>query len=396
MTSDSVLTETGITPGARPRADRRVVLWGTYDLGKPRTRILRDGLGAAGIDVIEIHADIWSAHADKSQAGKAAVLLVLLRALLAYPGLVLRYLRAPAHDAVIVPYLGQFDVIFLKPFAWLRRRPVVWDMFISLYDTVVSDRQMVRPTNPVAYGLRALEWCACRAASLVVLDTETHARRIAAMFGLAEGRTGAVPVGAEPEAFARIAPRASHDGPTRILFYGQFIPLHGIATILEAALSERGRAHHWHLIGTGQDNAVAEAALADGTSPHVTWERWRPYEQLIDAIEDADVCLGIFGASEKAASVIPNKVYQCLVAGRTVITRQSDAIEESFPAPHTGLFPIPHSDHTALLDAIEKAAQKGFPAMPGEHLAIARPEEIGRQLAALLTDISRKAPAHAQ
>ena len=383
-------------PARKTVPARRVVFWGTYDLGKPRTRILRDSLRGAGVEVVEIHADIWFGHEDKSQAGTAAVLRRLLRGLVAYPGLVFRYLRAPAHDAVIVPYLGQVDVLIFRPLAWLRRTPVIWDMFISLYDTVVCDRRMVRASNPVAYGLRALEWCACRAADIVLLDTPAHARRIARLFGLAETRTGAVPVGAEPGAFARVPPRKTHDGATRILFYGQLIPLHGIETILAAALSERGREHHWHIIGTGQHSDLVETALAAGNASHVIWDRWRPYDQLIGAIEDADICLGIFGASDKAASVVPNKVYQCLMAGRTVITRRSEAISEVFPVPHPGLVQVAHSDHTALLDAIDAARGNDFPAMPEEYLAIARPEDIGRQLVALLSSICKGTAAHAQ
>ncbi|AZQ66688.1 glycosyltransferase [Silicimonas algicola] len=385
-----------IGPSRKPVLARPVVFWGTYDLGKPRTRILRDSLRGVGVEVVEIHADIWCGHEDKSQAGTATILMVLLRALLAYPGLAIRYLRAPAHDAVIVPYLGQFDVLFFTPLAWLRRKPVIWDMFISLYDTAVCDRRMIRASNPIAYGLWALERCACRAADLVLLDTPTHARRIADLFGLGAIQTDAVPVGAEPGVFGRIPPHKPHDGPTLILFYGQLIPLHGIETILKAALSERGREHRWHIIGTGQDSYLVEAALAAGTAPHVTWERWRSYNKLIGAIEKADVCLGIFGASEKAASVVPNKVYQCLMAGRTVITRRSEAISEAFPVSHPSLVQVAHSDHVALLDAIDEARGNDFPAIPEDYVAAARPEDIGRQLVVLISNICEGTSAYAQ
>ncbi len=45
-------------------APMRIVLWGTYDLSKPRTRILRDGLNEIGVEVTEIHSDVWSSDAD--------------------------------------------------------------------------------------------------------------------------------------------------------------------------------------------------------------------------------------------------------------------------------------------------------------------------------------------
>ena len=67
----------------------RVTLWGTYDTGKPRARILRAGLCAAGLVVDEIHADVWGAVEDKSQVkGAWSRLRLLMHWLLAYPKLI--------------------------------------------------------------------------------------------------------------------------------------------------------------------------------------------------------------------------------------------------------------------------------------------------------------------
>ena len=46
---------------------RRLILWGTYDAGKPRVRILREGLRESGVAVEEIHTDPWNGIEDKSQ-----------------------------------------------------------------------------------------------------------------------------------------------------------------------------------------------------------------------------------------------------------------------------------------------------------------------------------------
>jgi len=356
-----------------------VVLWGTYDLGKPRTRILRDGLREIGVEVTEIHADIWRGHADKSQLGKAALFWAALRALVFYPLLVFRYLTAPRHDVVIVPYLGQLDVVILWPFARLRGRAVVLDMFLSLTDTVVHDRRLVAPGSFVARALWALEWLSCRAADRVLMDARAHGDYIAELFSLPSSRMAAVPVGAEPGTFTRLPPAQPHKGSARILFYGQLIPLHGVETILKAALSVRGRAHQWHLIGTGQMRSTLEAALGEGEASHITWEKWVPYTELTHAIAETDICLGIFGASRKAASVVPNKVYQALMAGRSVITRASPAMADTF-VDNAGLVCVPHSDPEAILDAIDTLIAAGFPAMQSDALVLAQPAEIAAVL----------------
>lgn len=356
-----------------------VVVWGTYDLSKPRTRILLGGLRHNGADILEIHADVWPEHADKSQLRLHALALALIRALLCYPVLIVRFLLSPRDAVVLVPYLGALDVLVLWPFARLRGQRLVWDMFLSLYDTVVNDRRMVSERGPAACLLRAAEGLAARAADLVVLDTQAHADHIAGLFHLPADRTAAVAVGAETDRFPRLPPRPARDGRPRVLFYGQLIPLHGVETILSAALSDRGRAIDWHIIGTGQDRHKVETGLSDTAADHVTWETWVPYETLIDAIAAADICLGIFGASDKAACVVPNKVYQALVAGRAVISRDSPAMRETFP-DDPGLKLVPHSDPDAILDAIDALAADGFPPMPVERLGMAHPDHIATRL----------------
>jgi hypothetical protein len=368
---------------------RRILLWGTFDLGTPRTRVLRDGLKALGYELSEVHVDIWGGHKDKSQLTRATMARRLLRMCLAYPVLIWRYLRAPDHDIVLVPYLGQFDVIVLWLFARLRGKVIVWDMFLSLYDTVVNDRRLAAPGSLKARLLQLVERLGCRAADLVLLDTPTHARYIERLFGLRPGKTGAFPVGAEPAAFLRLPPPQRGDRPTRLLFYGQMIPLHGIETILAAALSPRGRQRHWTLIGTGQDLAKVTAALSGATADHVDWRPWVPYAELSDEIGRADICLGIFGTSEKAASVVPNKVYQALLSGRSLITRESAAMREAFGTPHPGLRLVAAGSPDALMDAVDALERDGFPVLPPELITLATPTEVARAFVAVVQPVLR-------
>ena len=374
---DAQMTDVTEVTGAAG-SGQRLVFWGTYDLGKPRIRILLEGLGETGADITEIHADVWSAHSDKSQMSPRQWAMAFVLSLLRYPALVAKFLWSPREAVVVVPYPGPLDVLVLWPFAKLRGQRVIWDMFLSLFDTVVNDRKLASRRSPAGRLLYALEWLAARSADLVLLDTQAHAAYVAELFGLPAGKTAAVPGRAEAEHFPRLAPVRARTGRTKVLFYGQLIPLHGVQTILDAAVSERGRAIDWHIIGTGQDRPKIEAALSRPGMDHVTWEPWVPYEALIGAIGEADACLGIFGASTKAACVVPNKVYQALLAGRTVITRDSPAMRETF-GDVPGLVLVPHSDPEALLDAIDVTATAGFPAMPPDLLQVALPLHVGKR-----------------
>lgn len=384
------VSETGPTPAQPPL---HLILWGTYDPGKPRTRILRDGLRQAGVRLTEIHADVWRDVEDKSQVSRLGRLRVAGRLIRAYPGLILRYLRAGDHDGVLLLYMGVFDALVLWPLLRLRRRRMVLDLFLSLYDTVTRDRALLRPASVPGRLLRRIERRACRIADLVLLDTEAHARMVAGLLALPQDRFAAVPVGVEPAAFPRLPPgRPAAGERLRLLFYGQLIPLHGIETILAAALSPEGRGYHWQIIGTGQDRGKLDRLLAGGGADHVDYIERVDYGSLAERMAEADICLGIFGTSEKAAAVVPNKVYQALAAGRAVITRDSPAMREVFPDPPAGLRLVPPGDPAALLEAVAGLARIGCPPVPADQLDFMMPERIGRMVGNRIAAVLGKPP----
>jgi glycosyltransferase involved in cell wall biosynthesis len=350
------MSGTSTSPSAdRSRAARRrVLLWGTYDTGKPRVRILVDGMRANGIEVDEVHADVWSQVSDKSQLrGMAARVGILCRMLRAYPGLIWRLFRAARPDVVMVSYPGPLDLLVAGVAAARWKVPLHFDVFVSLYDTIVQDRRLLSPGSAAARVLHRLEGFCLRRADLAFMDTETHALRIESLFALAAGSVGSVWVGAELDRFPALPPRQRLPGqPLRMLFYGQFIPLHGLPTIIEAARLLRDAPVEWIIVGHGQETARIDAMLEADPLPQVQRVHWVAYEQLIEQMTDADVCLGIFGTSDKAASVIPNKLFQIVAAGKPFITRDSAAIRELFPHARADAVLVPAGDAAALADAV--------------------------------------------
>ncbi len=376
-----------------PKSERvRAVLWGTYDLGKPRTRILIRALREAGVDLTECHVDVWAGVDDKAQLhgwrrkfGRAARLLA------AYPALIWRYLGIPRHHVVLVGYLGHLDVLVIWPFARLRGVPIVWDAFLSLYETVVEDRATIGRRHPLAWLLWLWDWLACRAADLVLLDTKAHALWFETEFRLRPQRTASVLVGAEPDAFAPLPePPAPRPGrPVKVLFYGQFIPLHGIETIVEAATLSVPDEYAWTVIGTGQEAPHIRHLLEARPIPNLEWKSWVPYEELRAHIAMADICLGIFGRSGKAGRVIPNKVFQAIAAGRPLVTRDSPAMRELVGGDSAAIRLVAAGDARSLLAGIGELARcdRG-PALFAELRERISPAEIGRELAAILASLT--------
>lgn len=354
-----------------------LLVWGSYDLSKPRVRLLLEGLRQIGIDFSELHDDIWAGVSDKGTLTRSEQWRAAWRWVAAQPRLVARYLRAPAHGAVLVPYLGLFDLLVLTPFVRWRRVPVIWDLFISPYDTVVNDRRMFGRWHPVSLLLFASEWLASRLATRLFLDTDAHARRFESLMKLPAGRVGAVPLGTDPVRFRPRAGVPTVHTPLRVFFYGQYIPLHGLETIVRAArlLEQRGVAVAWELAGTGQEHARITALIESLGVRSIRQLGWIAAADLPGHIHAADVGLGIFGTSAKALTVVPNKVYEIAATQTPFITGDTPAMR-AFVDGHPWVLLTTPGDPASLADCVERIVAAGtWPEAPP--LPVIGPREIG-------------------
>ncbi len=317
----------------------RVLFLGSYHRKAERNRILLAGLRAQDVSVVECHFGMKSLRFRGTGVTMAAG---LGRAALSIPAYLRHMMRgvsaAASVDVVFVGYLGHHDLATLaalRPFTRaLRGKPVVFDPFFSLYDTVVSDRGLLARRSLAARALRRAEKSLLRWADVVLADTASHASYYQTLAALPPERLRVVPVGVDDRMF----PRRNTPPPQaelRVLFYGTYIPLHGVQTILEAADALRGERVRFRLIGRGQTRRAADALVRSLHLTNVDFVDWVPLPQLADEIADSEVVLGIFGTTDKAARVVPNKVYQAMSVGRCVVTRDSPAIREMFePGEH--------------------------------------------------------------
>jgi glycosyltransferase involved in cell wall biosynthesis len=372
---------------------KTVIVVGSYDRGKPRVRLLLAGARLAGYQIVECHGDIWAGTEDKSSIrGITQLGIRLLRWMFVYPRILWRYVRAPKHTKVLVPYPGVLDIIFLYPVIKSRGAKIYWDVFFSIYDTVVNDRKLVRRRGAVAIFLYAAEWLTARLVDVVFLDTQPHARYFATLFNLPFKEIGHVPVGVETNIFQRreLNPWQG-ERPLRVLFYGQFSPLQGTRTLLEAIVLWEHVPQlsiEWIIIGRGQDADAFDKGVSKFGLSSVQRIEWVPYTDLANWIAKADICCGIFGCSDKALNVIPNKAYQVLGVGRPIITADTPGIRSILkPGPAVEL--VAPEDSGAIVEGIARLATRLRESRNQviQHInvfPVIGPKEVGDRLASLL------------
>ena len=344
----------------------RTIFFGTYDTGlHPRISAVSEGLAARGFEVIECNIPLGLTTADRvdmlAKPWKAARLLARLAN--RWTRLAVRARRLGRPDVVVVGYLGHFDVHLARLLYRRGRVPIVLDHLVSAAGTA-KDRQLA------GGGLKTrLLWlidsAALWAADIVMLDTVEHLDIVPDKY---QNKVVVVQVGApNPYHAAAVEPPAT--GPLKVIFAGLYTPLQGTPVIGEALARIAGSPIEVTMVGGGQDKAATMRAAAANNA--VRWLDWVPAPELPALVAAHDVSLGIFGTSEKAMRVVPNKVFQGAAAGTVVIT--SDTAPQRRVLGDAAIL-VPPGDPEALADALLRLA--------GDRDAVLKLRHAARQLAA--------------
>ena len=316
----------------------RVLYFGTYERDYPRNAQVISCLRQAGVDVVEHHASVWDGQRHKFALGPTSALRLA--------GGELRLLRRPGvdFDVMIVGYPGHLDMPAARRIA--GKRPLVFNPLVSLYDTFVLDRGRWSPGSIPARMLEAIDRRAIRTADVVVLDTENHADYFAELGGISRERVEVCLLGADE---SRFTPGWSRPDVFSCFFHGKLIPVHGLETILAAArLVPEVR---FILTGTGQLSGLLER----DRPANVEWLGWVPDERIPTELHRCGCVLGIFGTSEKASRVIPNKAFEALACGAPIVTADTPGSRELLTDGESAVL-VPPGDPDALAAAIRRLA----------------------------------------
>ncbi|NYI19804.1 glycosyltransferase involved in cell wall biosynthesis [Xanthomonas arboricola] len=259
-------------------------------------------------------------------------------------------------QCVYIPYPSTFLLLAWSFFPKsLRPRKIIADAFISIYDTIVNDRQLVSRNGYFSKLLKSAERRAFGSADLIIVDTPQNARFYADTFGLPWQLFKPIPLSTNEKDYSKAPPFRKHT--CNVLFVGTLIPLHGIEVILAAAklLSHREEIV-FTVVGDGQEAHAMETSINEISN--LIWERnWMPPEKLAKYIVDSSICLGIFGSTPKADRVCPYKIYAYASVGRPVITADSSwlkQITQDYGMPP--FFGVPAGDSAMLASAIIRIA----------------------------------------
>jgi len=267
----------------------------------------------------------------------------------------LRRMRAmSAPDIYILGFRGHE---FFWPLRLLiRKTHLVFDAFMSPYAALYEENKAGFVGRLIAPLIYRLERRMLQQADLVLTDTHLQVQYFVDTFALSHAKVCSLPVGAiETEDDTKTIPLPDA-GPFRVLFYGSFLPLHGVDVILEAASRLSNLPVFFDFIG---GNLKHGRWLRDQCERmnivRYTHRAWVPFEELIsNEIPRTNLCLGgPFGGTPQARRVVTGKTSQCLALAKATVIGRID--EQDGFVDRGNCLLVDQDDAVALAEAIRWA-----------------------------------------
>lgn len=261
-------------------------------------------------------------------------------------------------DVVFVPYPAYTSLLALWCMGALKKRLVIADAFLELHSTVVEDRGLLPEGSLRSSLLLAVQRVTLNRARCVLIDTEEQAELLRKNLERSFTQVVAVPVGIdETQWFPVSLPETT---VIRVLFWGTFIPLHGVEHIVAAAKTLHGEqaSIEFVLLGDGQTASSIAALLDDAPLANLSWHRGiHSTARIREELAAAHIVLGVFGDTRKADRVVPYKVHQALASNRALISRSAQATNHAID-PTRGFVSCKAADAGALALAIKSVAER--------------------------------------
>ncbi len=316
-----------------------ICFFGIYNSEYSRNRVLISGFKQNGYTVIEcnVNPSLYSSF------GK-------------YIALYKEYkkIRHKYFEFIIVAFPGH-SIVWLARILFGKR--IIFDAFVSLYNSEIEDRKMYSKWSLRALYDWLLDWSACKMADKVLLDTNIHIDYFVKRFFLSKDKFIRVFVGTNTEIFFPCTERTEPDcvNSTQksfiVHFHGNVTSLHGLDYILEAAKRLQDNNILFRFIVNEKGFEKISSYIQKHLLLNIEVSHQVSLDELRKRMWQADICLGIFGNTQKARIVIPNKIYEAIACKKPVITMDSPAIRELFTDKKNMLF-CDHADAKSIADKI--------------------------------------------
>ncbi len=243
--------------------------------------------------------------------------------------------RIEKSDIIFVGFEPQFVVpFFTKKF---KDRFLIIDCFISVYDTLICDRQKFKKGGLIAKICHWIDEKTIKQADHIICDTKAHAKYFIDEFNADKKKIETIYLEADSSIYYSRSQQKPDFLMDRfvVLYFGSILPLQGVDVVLDAIRELKDCKNIFFEI-IGPINNKFDKPIQE----NVQYIDWLSQEKLAEHIAYADLCLaGHFdGKIEKAKRTIPGKAYIYEAMNKRIVLGDGPANHELFEADEKHFF----------------------------------------------------------
>jgi len=251
------------------------------------------------------------------------------------------------YDVIFVAFRGHEILPLIRLFT---NKFIIFDAFISIYDTLCFDRKIFNPNSLFGSFLKWSDKFLCKISDFVLVDTKSHLNYFVREFSVPKEKIGYLYVGCNHDLFKFI--KVKRDKYRYVVFWhGNVLPLQGVENIINVArILMKDDEIQFLLVGPIIRNF--KNFFKSGVPNNIKFIDWVAYNKLPKMISMADLCLGgDFSNVPKASRVIPGKVFQYIACKRKVVLADNPANRVLFK-PSDNIYYAPPTDIKKIAETI--------------------------------------------
>ncbi len=244
------------------------------------------------------------------------------------------------HDILFVAFRG-FEILpFVRLFTF---KPIVFDHFVSVYETLCLERKIFSPNTFIGRFLKWYDLYLSNISRIVLVDTNAHAQFFKTELKISN--VDYLYVSCNKDLFQPIKIKKSDE--YTVFWYGTVLPLHGLQIIEKSALEI-------YKIDQSIKFKIVGPVKTKLNSPNIKYVNWIDYNHLPSEICRSHLCLGgHFSNIEKSKRVIAGKTYQFVSCGIKTIVGDNKANKEVFT--NSDVIFVKHNSVKNLVEKILEA-----------------------------------------
>ncbi len=309
----------------------QICFYGAYDPNYTSNRILMDGLRQNNVRVVEVNANVKMTRLDRDEDMSWWKLIV--RVLRKYRLITetIKHIDAIRNsDAIYIGFPGHVETFPAFLIGKIFRKPVVFNPLVVFYTGYVDDQGILKRGSILANLIKFAEKITYTLPDIVLADTPHQKDHLVKEFDIPSEKIYSLPIGADNKVYP-YSPKKHTDGLFNVMYYGLYTPLHGVEHIVKAALMLREEKDIvFTMVGKGHTFEENYNRAQDLKLQNMRFYPDMTEDTALATLSEADVFLGFLQKHATVDRVIPNKVYQGLALGKTVISADAKVIGSVF------------------------------------------------------------------